>query len=338
MAHYDLYESLGLDTSSSTADLASQLDSRIEDLRSQGVTDGDARIEEVKTARTVLGDDTLRSKHDSRLQDTSAPDMQISDLLSLAHTGLFTDEQAQQPQPPFGQEMPSGPQGYPQQGQPHYGYSQQGQPQPGFPQPGYPQQGYSQQSASQQSASQFGAEKMSRLLADSEIAGVKDAPKSIQWVTILGFVAAVLSALSVLIAAFWVRSVIEVGSVGGKVLGGVAGDFFGDEIGDSVTGFFGGNDFIAPLIAAIVTFLVVHALWGLSAAGAAAKPAGDFSRWILIAKTGVMIIADLAAIIGGMGALVYFIIILLPIHVAVLVLLCLGGSTTWFKTGAASAS
>lgn len=264
--------------------------------------------------------------------------MQISDLLSLAHTGLFTDEQAQQPQPPFGQEMPSGPQGYPQQGQPHYGYSQQGQPQPGFPQPGYPQQGYSQQSASQQSASQFGAEKMSRLLADSEIAGVKDAPKSIQWVTILGFVAAVLSALSVLIAAFWVRSVIEVGSVGGKVLGGVAGDFFGDEIGDSVTGFFGGNDFIAPLIAAIVTFLVVHALWGLSAAGAAAKPAGDFSRWILIAKTGVMIIADLAAIIGGMGALVYFIIILLPIHVAVLVLLCLGGSTTWFKTGAASAS
>lgn len=323
MAHYDLYESLGLDTSSSTADLASQLDSRIEDLRSQGVTDGDARIEEVKTARTVLGDDTLRSKHDSRLQDTSAPDMQISDLLSLAHTGLFTDEQAQQPQPPFGQEMPSGPQGYPQQGQ----------PQPGFPQPGYPQQGYSQQSASQ-----FGAEKMSRLLADSEIAGVKDAPKSIQWVTILGFVAAVLSALSVLIAAFWVRSVIEVGSVGGKVLGGVAGDFFGDEIGDSVTGFFGGNDFIAPLIAAIVTFLVVHALWGLSAAGAAAKPAGDFSRWILIAKTGVMIIADLAAIIGGMGALVYFIIILLPIHVAVLVLLCLGGSTTWFKTGAASAS
>ena len=179
---------------------------------------------------------------------------------------------------------------------------------------------------------------MSRLLADSEIAGVKDAPKSIQWVTILGFVAAVLSALSVLIAAFWVRSVIEVGSVGGKVLGGVAGDFFGDEIGDSVTGFFGGNDFIAPLIAAIVTFLVVHALWGLSAAGAAAKPAGDFSRWILIAKTGVMIIADLAAIIGGMGALVYFIIILLPIHVAVLVLLCLGGSTTWFKTGAASAS
>lgn len=94
-AHYDFYESLGLDKDSSTSDIRSAILETLEGLKRDGVAAHDARVQENSVALSVLGDDRIRSKYDGRLTDESAPRMGIPELRALASTGAFPDEPAQ---------------------------------------------------------------------------------------------------------------------------------------------------------------------------------------------------------------------------------------------------
>lgn len=98
--HYNFYESLGLDEGSSTGDLRSAIIATLEGLQRDGVPGHDARVQENSAALAVLGDGRLRPKYDARLTDGSAPRMGIPELRTLAATGSFPDEQAQQTQQP----------------------------------------------------------------------------------------------------------------------------------------------------------------------------------------------------------------------------------------------
>ncbi|MGO1949859.1 MAG: hypothetical protein ACTH1D_09505 [Mycobacteriaceae bacterium] len=70
MSHYDLYVSLGLDRSAPTSALAQQLDERIEWARSADP----AQLDELSTARAVLGTDAVRQDHDRWLSVPPGPD------------------------------------------------------------------------------------------------------------------------------------------------------------------------------------------------------------------------------------------------------------------------
>lgn len=79
MAHYDLYQTLGLDRAASTQDLDRQLNDRI------SAAGGDpAALDELSTARAVLGNDTRRSMYDQRLDDPNAPEIDVASLKDLA--------------------------------------------------------------------------------------------------------------------------------------------------------------------------------------------------------------------------------------------------------------
>lgn len=80
MSHYDLYESLGLSRQSSTADLAAELEARIADLPASDTGLQDQLV----TARAILGDETRRSLYDQRLDDPTAPTIDIVSLRELA--------------------------------------------------------------------------------------------------------------------------------------------------------------------------------------------------------------------------------------------------------------
>ena len=93
MAHYDIYQSLGLDRSASTSDLARDIDSK---LATTSPTDAGAQ-EELSTARAILGDDNRRSLYDQRLDDPSAPEIDIDSLRELAALDLGTSSAAGNP-------------------------------------------------------------------------------------------------------------------------------------------------------------------------------------------------------------------------------------------------
>lgn len=89
MAHYDLYRSLGLDRQASTADLARDLDDRLSAVDSGSADSADSAdnagaVEELSTARAILGDETRRGLYDQRLNDPSAPEIDIDSLRELA--------------------------------------------------------------------------------------------------------------------------------------------------------------------------------------------------------------------------------------------------------------
>ena len=86
-AHYDFYESLGLDKDSSTSDLKDSILETLEGLKRDEVPAHDARVQENSVALSVLGDDRIRSKYDARLADDSAARMGIPELRALASTG-----------------------------------------------------------------------------------------------------------------------------------------------------------------------------------------------------------------------------------------------------------
>ncbi|MGO1949857.1 MAG: hypothetical protein ACTH1D_09495 [Mycobacteriaceae bacterium] len=84
MAHYDIYRSLGLDRNASGADLARELDSRL-----SATPPGDAAaVEELTTARSILGDGGRRSLYDQRLDDPNAPEIDVDSLRELAALDL----------------------------------------------------------------------------------------------------------------------------------------------------------------------------------------------------------------------------------------------------------
>lgn len=80
MSHYDLYASLGLDRNSNCASISAELNNRISNLDSPY----GARVEELKLARSVLGDVDRRNAYDRQLNNPSAPDITPDALRQLA--------------------------------------------------------------------------------------------------------------------------------------------------------------------------------------------------------------------------------------------------------------
>lgn len=80
MAHYDLYESLDLDRSSSSSDLVAALDERL----AQPTHTNPGGEEELRVAKAIVGDPHKRSMYDARLQDPTAQEITIGSLRSLA--------------------------------------------------------------------------------------------------------------------------------------------------------------------------------------------------------------------------------------------------------------
>ncbi|MCQ4623589.1 hypothetical protein [Corynebacterium sp. CCUG 70398] len=119
MPHYNLYNAVGSDRSKDAASLAAELDQRI----ASGVATNPGGIEELKIARSILGDPQRRAMYDQRLDDPTAPDIDVAALRELA--ALDTTGGAGQ----AGQAAPTA-----QPGQPQYGAGQPGQP-------GQPEQG-----------------------------------------------------------------------------------------------------------------------------------------------------------------------------------------------------
>lgn len=164
MAHYDLYNALGLDRSMDTNAIASDLDQRI----ASGHATNSGGMEELKIARKILGDSGRRDLYDKKLNDPSAPDIDVAALRDLANANIpssgggahaapaaggstsYSAPQSQQASSaPFGQGGQSGqsnqfsqPQfGQQAQGQQtQFGQQPQGQAQPGQPQQGQPGQ------------------------------------------------------------------------------------------------------------------------------------------------------------------------------------------------------
>ncbi|WP_394280664.1 hypothetical protein [Corynebacterium sp.] len=80
MAHCDLYDALGLDRSQDSVNLAQQIDQKI----NSGVATNPGGPEELRIARDILGNDQRRRMYDSKLNDPTAPDINIAALRDLA--------------------------------------------------------------------------------------------------------------------------------------------------------------------------------------------------------------------------------------------------------------
>lgn len=86
MAHYDLYNALGLSRQSSSAELAADIDRQ---LAATPADDAGAQ-DQLTTARAVLGDATRRNLYDQRLDDPNAPEIDIPSLHELASLDTST--------------------------------------------------------------------------------------------------------------------------------------------------------------------------------------------------------------------------------------------------------
>ena len=91
MAHYNLYESLGLDRAKDPATIAGELDERI----NSGVATNPGGMEELQIARNILGDPQRRSLYDQKLDDDNAPDINIAALRDLSNANLGGGAQSQ---------------------------------------------------------------------------------------------------------------------------------------------------------------------------------------------------------------------------------------------------
>ena len=94
MAHYNLYESLGIDRSTSTQDIAEDIDKRL----STGNTSNPGGEDELQVARQVIADPTKRGMYDARLDDPSAPEIDIAALRDLSELQVPAQGQQQQSQ------------------------------------------------------------------------------------------------------------------------------------------------------------------------------------------------------------------------------------------------
>lgn len=94
MAHYNLYESLGIDRSTSTQDIAEDIDKRL----STGNTSNLGGEDELQVARQVIADPTKRGMYDARLDDPSAPEIDIAALRDLGELQVPAQGQQQQSQ------------------------------------------------------------------------------------------------------------------------------------------------------------------------------------------------------------------------------------------------
>ncbi|AZA09882.1 hypothetical protein [Corynebacterium pseudopelargi] len=90
MAHYDLYQDLSLERSKSAAELANELQVRIQQL----APGANAERDKLQTAQKILGDAQRRSVYDAQLDDASAPTIDIARLREIA--AMQTQSQASQ--------------------------------------------------------------------------------------------------------------------------------------------------------------------------------------------------------------------------------------------------
>lgn len=104
MAHYDLYNSIGLDRSKDPATLAAELDERI----NSGVATNPGGMEELKIARGILGDAQRRTLYDQKLADTNAPDINIAALRDLANADFGGAQAGAPAAAPAGAAFPGG--------------------------------------------------------------------------------------------------------------------------------------------------------------------------------------------------------------------------------------
>lgn len=95
MAHYNLYESLGIDRGTSTQDIAEDIDKRL----STGNTSNPGGEDELQVARQVIADPSKRGMYDARLDDPNAPEIDIAALRDLAELQVSVQGQPPQPQP-----------------------------------------------------------------------------------------------------------------------------------------------------------------------------------------------------------------------------------------------
>ncbi|MEX3514580.1 MULTISPECIES: hypothetical protein [unclassified Corynebacterium] len=63
--HYNFYESLGLNNTESSDQLAAELSAALQALEEQGAGMSDPRYHEAATDRTILGQERLRAKYDA---------------------------------------------------------------------------------------------------------------------------------------------------------------------------------------------------------------------------------------------------------------------------------
>lgn len=95
MAHYNLYESLGIDRGTSTQDIAEDIDKRL----STSNTSNPGGEDELQVARQVIADPSKRGMYDARLDDPNAPEIDIAALRDLAELQVSVQGQPPQPQP-----------------------------------------------------------------------------------------------------------------------------------------------------------------------------------------------------------------------------------------------
>lgn len=348
MSHYNLYESLGLSRQASSEELAQKLDSRLSDLRKQGKEDSSPEVEEVATARRILGDSDLRRVHDSRLDDPSAPDIDIPALRELAAsagiagaarhsatpdpektTKLNSEAGSSRVSAPYSQ--PSNPgqgSGYqPPQGQPggyNGGWSSNGngspnqQPYGGYPQnqPQEPQQG---SGFVQRVAEAAGSDRSLK----GAFAKMPTLPKV---ASIVAFVAFILFFLAILLVPF-----ITAGAVAGSVESstssfGIFGDFSG--VSSSIAGAVSA---IVAMIVVPVTFLmcVLFAFQALCTIGVLLAPSGEGAHWLVAASYTIVALGALVAVFTFPFSISWTAVIVLLYTVAMIVLLVLPESRAW---------
>lgn len=93
MAHYDIYEDLGLDRSLESGKTTKILDERLAATPSGNVAD----LDRLKTARKLFEDDTRRVAYDKALADPTSPEITIGRFRAFAD-GTFSDTTARKPQ------------------------------------------------------------------------------------------------------------------------------------------------------------------------------------------------------------------------------------------------
>lgn len=357
MSHYNLYESLGLSRQASSEELAQKLDSRLSDLRKQGKEDSAPEVEEVATARRILGDSDLRRVHDSRLDDPSAPDIDIPALRELAAsagiagaarhsatpdpektTKLNSEAGSSRVSAPYSQ--PSNPgsgSGYrPQQGQSNSygGWSSNGngapnqQPYGGYPQnqPQEPQQG---SGFVQRVAEAAGSDRSLK----GAFAKMPTLPKV---ASIVALAASALFSLAVIVVPFFVKSrvVDSISSAGSRLRGDFVYDFLDDMVDDfgfsAVSSVLGSSAemIVVPFAFVVCALLVFQALRAVSVLLA---PSGEGPQWMLAASYVVVVLGALAAIFSFPFGVSWTALVVLLYAVAMIVLLLLPDSLAWAK-------
>ncbi|CAM3830548.1 hypothetical protein [Corynebacterium frankenforstense] len=162
MAHYNLYESLGLDRAKPSEELAAEISRRLND----GDTGNPGGADELQVALDIFSEPSRRARYDAILDDPSQPELRIGGLRQIATEAggpAAEDPQGPSQDPQMGQQPASGQ--FQQFGQPQPG-QQFGQPQPGQPgqqfgqpQPGQPQQSQQSGFSGQAATAAAGAKK-----------------------------------------------------------------------------------------------------------------------------------------------------------------------------------